>query len=305
MQMLQFIILLAVMFSFFGLGLTPVVLKWMNVSPDALASLSDTSPRNVINAALVLQFLSALGIFMVPALLFAYFTHPRPIAYLGLKAPKNGMHILLCIIIIVAATPLLLTIAEWMSSMNLEAAKKAQEVNDRYMKAFLSMNSIPQLLVSLLVLAVLAGLSEELFFRGLLMRFTAKRIKSVSLPIVITAILFAAMHSNVYGLPSIFIAGILLGYFYYLTGSLWSSMIAHIVYNGLQVLLIYFADKHPTIATMNETNHVPLLWTIAGTAISASGLYLLWKTRTPLESDWAQDYSKEEREKLMAGEDIG
>lgn len=296
MQMLQFIFLMLAMFSFFGLALTPLILSLLNVSSDAFISLSENSPRNVINAALWMQFFSAIGIFLLPALLFAYFTHPRPMEYLGLKMPNKISHVILCVIIIICATPLLLTIAEWMSNINLEAAKTAQEVNDRYMKAFLSMKSIPQLLLSFFVMAILAGLSEELFFRGLLMRFSAKRVKTIAIPIVITAMVFAAMHSNVYGLPSIFIAGVLLGYFYYLTGSVWCGVIAHICYNGLQVLVVYFTDKNPTLKAMNEANHVPISWTIIGTLISVAAFYLLWKTRTPLEPDWAADYSKEELE---------
>lgn len=303
MQIIQLGILLLVLFSFFGMGLTPVILKLCHVAPDEFMGLSESSPRKVINAALWVQVFTALGIFMLPALLFAYFTHPRPMEYLGLRAPKKGMHILLCIIIIVSATPLFLTVAEWMSHINIAAAKEAQEVNDRYMKAFLSMKSAGQLIMSLMVMAVLAGVSEELFFRGLLLRFGTRITNNLVLGILISSLLFAMMHTNIYGLPSIFMAGILLGTFYYLTGSLWCNILAHIVYNGSQVLLIYFSEKSSTISEINETNHIPLMWTIVGTAISLASFYLLWKTRTPLSADWANDYSKEEIE-AMRGEEI-
>mgnify|MGYP003575890519 CR=1 FL=1 len=296
MQIIQLGILLLVMFSFFGLGLTPVILKLSNVSPDDFLNISDQSPRRVINAALWVQLFSAIGIFLLPALLFAYFTHPRPTEYLGLRAPRKLIQVLLCVIIIVSATPLFLTVAEWMSHINIAAAKEAQELNDRYMKAFLSMDSFGQLLVSLLIMAVLAGVSEELFFRGLLMRFGTKASRNVVLGIVISALLFAAMHSNIYGLPSILLAGVLLGFFYYLTGSIWCNIIAHIIYNGLQVVMVYFANKNPAIAKMNETNHVPGMWVVIGTLISVAAFYALWKIRTPLGPEWTNDFSKEELE---------
>lgn len=297
MQIIQLGILLLVLFSFFGMGITPVILKLSDVSQEAFLNLSDKSPRNVINAALWVQFITAVGIFLLPAFLFAYFTHPRPVEYLGLRAPKKMSHILFCILIIISATPLFLTIAEWMSHINIAAAKEAQEVNDRYMKAFLSMNSVGQLLISLFVLAVLAGLSEELFFRSIVMRFGTKTTRSIVLGIIISALLFAMMHSNIYGLPSIFLAGILLGTFYYLTGSIWCGIIAHVIYNGFQVVIVYLSDNNPTIAAINETNHVPYSWVITGTLISIVTFYFLWKTRTPLSSDWTNDYSKEEMER--------
>lgn len=270
------------------------MLNMLHVDIAQLANLSDKSPRPVINAALWSQVLSATGIFLIPALLFAYFTHPAPLKYLGLNKIKNILQPVLCIIIIISATPLLLTFAEWMSHINIKEAQEAQDLNNRFMGAFLSMNSLPQLLVSFFVLAILAGFSEELFFRAILLKFSAKRIKGMTIPIVITALFFAAMHSNIYGLPSIFIAGVLLGYFYYLTGSIWNSILAHIFYNGLQIIAVYLSSTNATIAAINDSNHVPVIWTLIGTAISILSFYTLWKIRTPLPEDWAEDYTKEE-----------
>lgn len=293
-QLFQFIILMLVLFSFFGMGMTPVLLKAMNVSVESFQSMSEKSPRNVINAGLWVQFLTATGLFLLPPLLFAYFTHPRPMAYLGLQTKVKWNQLFYCLVIVICATPLLLSIAEWVSSLNIEAARKAQEENDRLMKAFLSMRTIGEFIATFFVIAVLAGLGEELFFRGLLMRFSAKRMHHAIPPIVISALLFAMMHSNIYGLPSIFIAGLLLGSFYYLTGSLWNSIAAHVVYNGLQVALIFFAGSSDTLTDLNEHNHVPITWVVIGTLLSVAAFYALWKQRTPLAPGWAADYTPDE-----------
>lgn len=295
-QLFQFIILMMVFFSFLGMGMTPLILKWFNVSAESFQSLNEKSPRNSINAGLIIQLFTASGLFLLPPLLFAYFTHPRPLDYLGLRLPKKFIHLLLCVIIIVSATPLLLSIAEWVSSFDIEAAKKAQEANDRLTKAFLSMHSFGEFLFSFFIIAILAGVSEELFFRGLLMRFSAKRISNVWAPVIITALLFASMHSNIFGLPSIFIAGVLLGTFYYLTSSLWCSILSHVVYNGMQIILVYFADNNETLNAINNQNSVPVLWVVIGTIISLVAFYTLWKTKEPLSLGWAADYTPEEIE---------
>ena len=67
--------------------------------------------------------------------------------------------------------------------------------------------------------------------------------------IIITAILFSALHMQFMGfLPRMFM-GIVLGAFCWYSGSLWTSIIGHFVYNGIQVIAVaYFseyADKNP------------------------------------------------------------
>src|SRR5690242_2155639 len=48
-------------------------------------------PRMIyfIRGLLLIQF---LGLFLIPSLLFAYFSDPRPLRYLGLKSPSNNMY---------------------------------------------------------------------------------------------------------------------------------------------------------------------------------------------------------------------
>jgi membrane protease YdiL (CAAX protease family) len=299
-QLLQFIILIAVMASFFVFALSPLLMNLMGVPLTEIVAMSENSPRKVINAALLFQFFSAVGIFLLPALLFAYFTHPRAGNYLGLVKPGKSIQWLLVIIIMLGATPIFLGIAELISHLNLgEAAKKAQEDNDKIFKAMLSMSSPVHLILGFIVLAILPGVSEELFFRGILMKFVAKRSRTIWFPIVISALMFALMHSNVYGLLSIFLAGCLLAYIYYLTGSLWCSIIAHIFFNGIQVVLAYFAANDPRLEALKDSNSVPVPWIIAGAVTFSVGLYLLWKNRTPLSPYWSSDYTAEE---LMEGE---
>jgi len=294
-QLVQFIILILVLSSFFVLAVTPVTLKLMNVSAADIMSISESSSQKVINVALLLQLFTATGIFLLPAVLFAYFTHPRPVRYLGLVKPGRSVQWLLAPLVILSATPLFLFIAEAMSFIDFgEKVKQAQEANDRVMKGLLSGTSIAQFLGTFVVLAIMPGISEELFFRGLLMRFAARRSRSIWFPILVSALLFALMHSNPYGMLSIFLAGVLLAGIYYLTGSLFCSMLAHACYNGLQVLLTFLAKDNKTLDAIAEGNHVPLSWVLIGTPLFLFFFFLLWKNRTPLPRDWSEDFTPEE-----------
>ena len=294
MQMLQFIILMAVMLSFVSLALSPLIMNLTKVSPDQIINISEKSPRTVINAGLLLQFVSSIGIFLLPALLFAYFTHPKPGKYLGLVKPGNPTQLILSVIIIISAMPLIASIAEWLMQFDLSgSAKEMQERNDRMVKAFTSSESIIQLVFSFIVVAIIPGVGEELFFRGLLMRFAAKRSSNIYFPLVLSSLMFALMHDNIYGMLSIFIAGLILGSFYYLTGSLWSNILAHVCFNGFQVVLVYFS-KDAAVTKAMEQNSVPIPFVIGSTLICIGAFYFLWKMRTPLPDDWSADYSKQE-----------
>ena len=164
-QLVQFIILIIVLASFFIFALTPVVLNVMKVSMNEIIGMSAQSARKVIDAALVIQFFTAIGIFLFPVLLFAYFTHPRPAKYLGLVKPGKPLQWILSPLLILSATPLLLFIAELISHIDFgTSVKQAQELNDKTFKAMLQMSSPIHLFFALVVLAILPGLSEELFF---------------------------------------------------------------------------------------------------------------------------------------------
>src|SRR5690606_1765449 len=80
MQIIQLGILLLVLFSFFGMGITPVILKLSHVSQEVFLNISNTSPPTVINAALWVQFATAMGLVLASAFPSADFTHPRPAA---------------------------------------------------------------------------------------------------------------------------------------------------------------------------------------------------------------------------------
>ena len=70
-------------------------------------------------------------------------------------------------------------------------------------------------------------------------------------------------------------------------------------FNGLQVVITYLAGNNSSMKAINDTNSVPLSWVLIGAVMFSAGMYMLWKTRTPLPADWSADYTTEE---LMEGE---
>src|SRR5690606_17650099 len=84
-QLVQFIALLLVLVSFFVMGLTPVVLKAMKVSVEEITSIHADSSRNVINAAMWIQFFSSLAFFCSLHFCLPILLTPNPLNILVCK----------------------------------------------------------------------------------------------------------------------------------------------------------------------------------------------------------------------------
>ena len=92
-----------------------------------------------------------------------------------------------------------------------------------------------QLIVSLLLLAVLAPLVEELVFRGLLYGWVAGRWGSVAAWIV-SSLAFAAAHYEPAHIVLVLPLGLLFGWMRRRTDSLLPSLVSHILNNGFALL---------------------------------------------------------------------
>ncbi len=86
--------------------------------------------------------------------------------------------------------------------------------------------------------AVLAPISEELYFRGFL--YKALRNKySEGVGIAIASVIFASVHFDLYRFVPFFTAGIILNHIYEKYENILIPMIAHSVWNGIMVLALF------------------------------------------------------------------
>jgi hypothetical protein len=118
-------------------------------------------------------------------------------------------------------------------------------------EAFLADTSVSGLLLNLFVIAFMAGISEEIFFRGVLQKSLFEGTKNIHVAIWITAILFSAFHLQFYGFIPRMVMGAALGYMFYWSQSLWVPIFAHFANNGTAVLFTWMEknkiiDEDPT-----------------------------------------------------------
>ena len=98
-----------------------------------------------------------------------------------------------------------------------------------------------QLALSLLLLAVLAPLVEELVFRGLLYGWVAGRWGG-NVGWIVSSIAFAAAHAEPAHIVLVFPLGLLFGWLRKRTDSLLPSLVAHIANNSLALVAATYLD---------------------------------------------------------------
>lgn len=163
------------------------------------------------------------------------------------------------------------------SLKGLEALLKGME--DKLAEAtkfFTEYTSFWQFLLAFLVIAVIAGIGEELVFRGLIMRKLFLGTKNIHIAVWVSGFIFAVIHFQFYGILPRMMLGVLFGYLYYWTGNIIVPIFAHIFNNGLAVTLMYLHNINIIKTDLESIDKVPL--PIVGFSLLATiGLMFLFK----------------------------
>jgi uncharacterized protein len=290
-------LLMSFTFTSFGVYLLGVLVpKLSGYTSAQIQAITTESPQALIRTSVLVIGLLGLLRHLLTAGVFGYLTHPRPFPYLGLSRPERPMHILLAIGIMMGSIPVLEYIQELMRYIDFgQAVRNSQAESESFMRAILTIHTTPDFLLTLLAVAIVPAVGEELFFRGVLMKFMAKATRNnMWFAILFTALFFAGVHSNPYGMFSIFLAGALLGVIYYKTGSLWPSIIAHLCFNATQIGLAFGAEQNTALKRFVASDHMPLWLVGAGLAVAVSCLLLLLKSESPLKPSWINDFDATE-----------
>ena len=137
-------------------------------------------------------------------------------------------------IITTGAAFVLVGIIATLQEVLLPRSQDYQEIWETVLHEF---HQVP-LFMTLLVVAVLPGICEELLFRGFLLHGMRKKLSNHT-AIIFVGILFGAFHLDPYRFLPVTLLGILFGYMVVKTGSIVTGMIAHCTNNTIAVLISY------------------------------------------------------------------
>jgi sodium transport system permease protein len=154
---------------------------------------------------------------------------------------------------------------------------------------FKSLDTMP-ISSSLLLIAFLPGVCEELLCRGFMLRSFQPRLGTAG-SIIFVAIIFGLLHMNPYRLlPTVFL-GVLLGLLSVWSGSIFPAMLGHFINNATTYLVQKNEAWFNEIdwLSSSESEMLPV-WTIliAGTILGVGlrWLYALRQPDAPSESDF-------------------
>jgi membrane protease YdiL (CAAX protease family) len=87
--------------------------------------------------------------------------------------------------------------------------------------------------------ALVAGICEELMFRGVMFTALAQRMP-VWIAAVLSGLAFGIAHADIWSLAALTAVGIGLAVLFSRTRSIWPNMVAHTTFNAFSLVLIYF-----------------------------------------------------------------
>jgi membrane protease YdiL (CAAX protease family) len=121
----------------------------------------------------------------------------------------------------------------------------------------LTFNSLGDLVIAIIVIALIPGFAEEYFFRGLVQGQLQNVLKNHHYAILLSAFLFSLMHFQFYGLVPRIALGVLFGYMFTWSNNIWYPIIAHMMNNSVGVLSSYFWG--PTVLDPESGNRLPII----------------------------------------------
>lgn len=240
-----------------------------------------TTPAVRVSAVLQDVFL-----FIVPPVLTACLITRMPARLLMIDRRPEAVQTLVSIAALFAAVPLMNMIIAWNESITFPEAYRDLEMRLRESEemARATVNSLigdsPSVgayIISVLIVGVMAGFSEELFFRGGLQRILITGPVNPHIAIWVTAFIFSAIHMQFYGFIPRLLLGAYFGYLAWWTRTLWIPIVVHVINNTAVVTAQFANEGRTTVFDTIGTSSTDHIWLGVSGVLTATLLILLRK----------------------------
>lgn len=237
-----------------------------------------------------MQFITTLFLFFIPPVMYALVCHKKAFVHLGFKNKINMKAAGVVILIMMAALPMVGALQEltemlpW-SKAALLKFKIAEDAYNKQVAVMARMNDFSDYIISVMIIAFLPAVFEETLFRGGIQNLFSRWFKMPVLAIVVTAIIFSAVHGSYLGFLSRFALGFLLGWMYYRTGNIWLNILGHFFNNAFAVTVLYLTSKPGEKLDPSKIDERFPLWIgLAGIA-AVYALFILFEKVSQKEID--------------------
>ena len=188
-----------------------------------------------------------VAIFIVPSLIIMALMRPENQSGLVDLKPPRLSDVLLVIVLAFFLIPVTdftgrlnagMHLPQWMSGVEHWMIKREDEADGMIDRLIVSDN-MSTMLMNLAMIALLPALGEELVFRGVFQKILYRLFRSGHAAVWVTAIIFSAIHFQFLGFIPRLILGLVFGYLFLWSGTLWLPIVAHFVNNAIPVVGTY------------------------------------------------------------------
>ncbi|MCQ2342454.1 MAG: CPBP family intramembrane metalloprotease [Paludibacteraceae bacterium] len=225
-------------------------------------------------------------IFILPSVLTVCYWSSTPGQWLHINQPTHSPLALYAILLMIVALPgnnLLawinqqIVLPDGLSALE-QWMRQQEDASQAVLDRLMADSRLGNFLLNLTVMAILAAISEELLFRGVLQGV----MKHTQAAIWITAIIFSAIHMQFYGFIPRMLMGALFGYMLVWSKNLWLPVLMHCTNNAAICILYYIAQVHDIdTKSMDTFGTGDTLWIgIVSLIAVIAGIYFLRRSLT-------------------------
>ncbi|MCT4509365.1 MAG: CPBP family intramembrane metalloprotease [Tepidibacter sp.] len=138
-------------------------------------------------------------------------------------------------------------------------------VNESIEEAFNELFKYP--IIAMTSICIVAPIYEEIIYRGIILKGLSIKYND-KLAVIVSSLLFAIMHMNLHQAINAFFLGVVFGYLYIKTKSLYITMFAHFINNGIGIIVSGILTE-----SIKLSNNVAVLQSI----ITIVGSILMYK----------------------------
>lgn len=261
-------------FGFYALVYGPSMLS----QPDLMAD---------INFVRIMQIFNQLGMFIMPALVVAVLTETSPRRYLSINQTRP-VYYLFALVLSISIGPMIGSLMEWNEAMRLpesfksveEWMKNMENSSNELTERMLSYSDHTSIAINILMIVLLPAIGEELLFRAVLIPSFDRIFKNIHIAVWVGAVFFSALHMQFYGFLPRFVLGLLFGYLFIYSRSVWVPVFAHFLNNGTIVLVTYLNNNGLLTQSPDDLGHVDSVGLLVASVFTTGILlWLMAKTR--------------------------
>ena len=221
--------------------------------------------------------------FCLPAFILAKYSSNRPIQWLKLNKRLRIRPLIGVLIVYLISMPAMEWIIDWNQNIHFPEAlsgieklfRSWEENGEEVTKMMLDINGFIPMIIGFLIIGVLTGFSEELFFRGGLQGIFTRTPMGIPVAVWLAAFIFSAMHFQFFGFLPRLLMGAFFGYVLVWTQDVKVSAFAHMLNNGSVVLASYFLNVDDITTSTFTTDAIGFQY-LPFVSLIATALFLIF-----------------------------